>query len=209
MVITSGLDSGEWTPSERPLVFAESGCLFEPYIAAAQVDQPLRIVNREKIMHNVHVTSANNGEFNRALLPGASLDLRFSAPEWMIRLKCDQHPWEYAYVSTFPHPYFAVTDRNGDFVISNVPPGHYTLQALHRKAGSATQEATVEANRGVTLRFVLKVNGNNSEANRGSRFSAQGVVAPVDEAGSIPVRHHVINSVGSGSHRSVLADEED
>jgi hypothetical protein len=174
VVITSGLDSGEWAPSEHPLVIAESGCLLDPYVAAVQVNQPLRIVNREKIMHNVHITSASNGEFNRALLPGASVELRFDAAEWMIRLKCDLHPWEYAYVSAFPHPFFAVTDRNGDFVISNVPAGHYTVQAFHRKAGSATKEVSLEANRGVTLQFVLNVNGNNIDANRGSRFSPQG-----------------------------------
>jgi hypothetical protein len=38
------------------------------------------------------------------------------------------------------HPYFAVTDKDGNFTIKNVPPGKYTVEAYHLKAGAKTQE---------------------------------------------------------------------
>jgi hypothetical protein len=49
----------------------------------------------------------------------------------------------FAFVAIFEHPFFAVTDKDGAFKISKLPPGKYTIEALHRKAGKVTKEITV------------------------------------------------------------------
>ncbi len=48
-----------------------------------------------------------------------------------MRLQCDVHNNMNAYWAAFDHPYFAVTDADGKFVISGVPAGKYTLVAWH------------------------------------------------------------------------------
>src|SRR5581483_113311 len=58
----------------------------------------------------------------------------FTRPELFAKVRCRNHPWEEAWISSFDHPFFAVTDVNGKFVISNVPPGNYVLHAAHVKA---------------------------------------------------------------------------
>ena len=38
------------------------------------------------------------------------------------------------------NPWFAVTDENGKFEIKGLPPGEYTLVAVHEKLGEANHE---------------------------------------------------------------------
>jgi hypothetical protein len=74
----------------------------------------------------------------------------FTAPEVAVRFKCDLHPWNFAYVGVFTHPFFAVTGEDGRFTIPNVPPGRYTLEIFHPKTGKSAKEIVVSNGRTVT-----------------------------------------------------------
>ncbi len=63
-----------------------------------------------------------------------------------LKYQCDVHPWMFAWVSIFDHPYFSVSDADGKFTIKNVPPGKYTVEAVHRKLGTQTVEVEVKDN---------------------------------------------------------------
>ena len=79
-----------------------------------------------------------NPESNQGQGPGAAdLTYTYTQPEMFLRFKCDVHPWMFAWVSVFDSPYFCVSGPDGKFVIKNVPPGKYTVEAAHRKLGSA------------------------------------------------------------------------
>lgn len=64
-------------------------------------------------------------------------------PELMLRLTCDVHSWMNVFVAVVNHPYFAVTDRAGQFEIPNVPTGHYRLQIWHERYGPQVAEVDV------------------------------------------------------------------
>jgi hypothetical protein len=51
-----------------------------------------------------------------------------------------------AIIGVFANSHFAVTDNDGSFRISNVPPGHYTLMAWHERFGELSQSVTVSPN---------------------------------------------------------------
>jgi hypothetical protein len=128
-------------------VLDQVNCFYEPYVMGVMVNQKFQIKNSDPLMHNVHATPKvpGNKEFNVGQpVQGMVTERTFASPEVLVRFKCDVHPWMFAYVGVLPHPYFAVTDKDGKFKLpSDLPAGKYTLVAYHLKAGEATQEITV------------------------------------------------------------------
>jgi hypothetical protein len=47
------------------------------------------------------------------------------------------------YVVVAPTPYFAVTNKEGEFEIKDVPAGHYTLKTWSEEGKPATQSVEV------------------------------------------------------------------
>ncbi len=132
--IKSGLEQKEWPAPTKSLLLDQKGCEYSPYVTAVQVGQTIDIRNSDPTLHNVHATPTVNKEFNFAQpVQGMVTKKTFDKAEVPVRFKCDVHPWMFAYVGVFDHPFFAVTDEKGNFKISGVPDGKYTLMAYHRK----------------------------------------------------------------------------
>jgi plastocyanin len=135
--------------SAAPAVLDQKGCEYAPVIFAVQTGQKIAIKNSDPVMHNVHSVpkeGSGNKEQNTAQQPGqADLVFSFASPEEFLKFQCEVHGWMFSWVSIFDHPYFAVSGADGSFKIANVPPGKYTIQVAHRKAGKATQEIEVKA----------------------------------------------------------------
>jgi hypothetical protein len=123
--------------------------------------QKIRLSNSDPVLHNIHATPKLNREVNRALpSQGHAAELSFPTPELSIRIKCDVHPWMFAYVSALEHPYFAVTDTNGDFSFPRgLPPGHYLIAATHLKAGETVFEIDVGHSHTHHVKLGLKARG--------------------------------------------------
>jgi hypothetical protein len=165
--ISSGLEGKTFTPSTEAAELDQHGCNYHPYVSGVMVGQPMRIKNSDPIMHNIHALPnvADNTEFNFAQpSQGDVNDTKWAtsikAPEVLVKLKCDVHPWMFAYVGVQADPFFAVTDKDGNFKITNVPAGKYTLTAYHLKAHGSkpgeSQEITV-ADSPVTANFTVEV----------------------------------------------------
>jgi plastocyanin len=144
--------------SVSPAVMDQKGCMYAPSILAIQTGQKLIVKNSDTCIHNVHTkpTVAGNEESNQVQMPGgADLIFMFAQPEPFLKFQCDVHPWMFAWVTVVDSPYFSVSDKDGKFVIKNVPPGKYTIQAAHRKLGAQTQEVVV-ADKDVTANFTFE-----------------------------------------------------
>lgn len=130
-------------PAGNPPILDQVGCMYEPYVMGVVTGQKFIVRNSDPLLHNVHATPkpGGNSEFNFAqVTKGQVNEKSFNTPEILVRMKCDVHPWMFAYIGVVEHPYFGVTDKDGNFTIKNVPPGKYTVEAYHLKAGSKTQE---------------------------------------------------------------------
>ena len=139
-------------------VLDQLNCQYQPYVMGIVVNQKLAIKNSDPLMHNVHATPKLNKEFNFAQVTAGQVNEKaFDKPEVLVRMKCDVHPWMFAYVGVLEHPYFSVTDKDGSFKISNLPAGKYTIEAYHLKAGTKSQEITVTADDKKTADFELQV----------------------------------------------------
>jgi hypothetical protein len=48
-----------------------------------------------------------------------------------------------SYISVVDHPFFAVSGADGSFTIKGLPPGTYTIEAIHESLGSKEASVTV------------------------------------------------------------------
>jgi plastocyanin len=144
-----------------PLVVDQKGCFYTPYVAACQTGQKITVKNSDPVLHNVHTEPAvsDNKSYNvPQMAGGADLNFTYDKAENFLKFKCDVHPWMFAYVTVVDHPYFAVTDKDGNFTIKDVPAGKYTIAAAHRKAAAAGVEQAVEVKAdGAKADFTLEV----------------------------------------------------
>jgi plastocyanin len=159
VVSLKGMSGKSTAASVPPAVLDQKGCIYTPQILAIQTGQKLLVRNSDNCIHNVHCTPtvSGNEEHNDGQMAGApDLAYTFAKPEMFVKFECNVHPWMRAWVCVFDHPYFSVSDKNGKFVIKNVPPGKYTLEAGHRKLGSQTQDVEVKDG-DVTANFTFEV----------------------------------------------------
>ena len=142
--VKDGLGNYAFDPPTEAVKIEQQGCRYVPHVIGARVGQAVEIGNGDQTMHNVHSLPNTNGEFNLAQSRQGQKNVQtFTVPEVMIPLKCDLHSWMRAYVGVVEHPYFAVTAEGGKFELKNLPPGTYTVEAWHEKAGTRTQQVTI------------------------------------------------------------------
>lgn len=143
LVFIADVRAGEKVfPSAAPVLLDQVGCMFQPYTLALLPGQPLQVRNSDPELHNIHFTPRSNREINVAQpLKWQVNTFSFYNPELFMRLKCDVHPWMFAYVSVVERPWFAITGTNGSFRLpGGLPAGRYTLAAAHLKSGSLSQQ---------------------------------------------------------------------
>lgn len=161
VVSLQGIGGKSTGASAPPVVLDQKGCEYTPSIFAVQTGQKIIVRNSDPVLHNVHDVpgaGSENKENNQAQLPnGPDLTFTFSHPENFLKFKCDVHQWMFSWVSIFDHPYFAVTGKDGKFKITNVPPGKYTLQAAHRKAGTVSRSIEVKPAEIAEVNFTLEI----------------------------------------------------
>ncbi|MDB6110814.1 MAG: hypothetical protein JWR69_2564 [Pedosphaera sp.] len=147
VVTLKGAPAKSGGESAAPALVDQTKCEYVPYVMAVQTGQKILVKNSDPVMHNVHPTPkvAGNKEENKAQMAGgADLTFSFANPEKFLKFQCNVHDWMFAYVTVVDSPYFAVTDKDGNFKIANVPAGKYTVEVAHRKAGATTKEVEVK-----------------------------------------------------------------
>jgi hypothetical protein len=160
--IKHGLEGKTYSKPGTVPVLDQEGCFYKPYVMGLMVGQDLKILNSDPTLHNVHAVPQTNSPFNLAQPSQGAFALRhFDKPEVFVKFKCDVHPWMFAYVGVVDHPYFAVTGPDGAFAIPNVPPGTYTLEAIHPKLGPLDKEITVSAAGNTTLDYSYETKSGN------------------------------------------------
>ncbi len=149
--------TGSYPAPTTPVVLDQHGCQYTPHVFGLQAGQPLKILNSDGTLHNIHALPKINAEFNIGQpFKGMETVKKFDKPEVPIRFKCDVHKWMGAYVGVLPHPFFAVTDDQGNFEIKNLPPGTYMVEAWQEKYGPQTQSVTISGSESKTVDFSFK-----------------------------------------------------
>lgn len=130
---------------------------FKPHVLPVMAGTTVKFVNSDTVPHNVF--SPDYERYNLGSWPrGQSKDYTFSKctkfPCAYTQL-CRIHPEMEGFVVVLQNPYFAVTDREGHFVIHDVPPGKYTVAVWHEKLKAPPKPVTVEAGKNAVVDFAL------------------------------------------------------
>ena len=156
--VKSGLEGNAFAVPASPVILDQKGCRYQPHVLALMAGRTLRVLNSDPTMHNVHAqpNAAGNPQWNMSQMPkGDPIEKSFHDPEVMMPFKCNQHPWMKAYVNVASNPFYAVSDANGMFAIKGLPPGEYTIAAVHEARGEQTQKISVGAKENKSADFTF------------------------------------------------------
>ena len=132
-------------PTQQPLI-DQKGLMFTPHILAVQQGTTVEFLNSDSVAHNVFWISIGGNKklgHNLGTWPkGEKRPFKFDNPG-AVPLLCNVHPEMSGYVVVSPTPYFATTDKSGEYKIENVPDGSYTVVAWHEGAKNGSKPLTV------------------------------------------------------------------
>jgi len=112
-------------------------CVFEPRVIGLREGQTLTVKNPAPVAHNFSINSINGGPVKNPLIPPGGQDVvKGFVPKYLpTPYSCSIHAWMKGYIGVFAHPYFAITDENGNFEIKNAPAGKFRLVLWQEKSG--------------------------------------------------------------------------
>ncbi len=84
------------------------------------------------------------GEFEQKINPRKSP---------FLTVGCDLHNFMFAHVVAPEHPYAALVNEDGTYLLGDVPPGVYSAIAWHPRLGKKTVSVSVPANGEVEANF--------------------------------------------------------
>ena len=155
--IAGGLAGKTYPAPTEPVVLTQEGCRYNPHVIALMVNQPIKILNPDGTLHNLHALPKVNAEFNLAM-PNfrkevtKTFDKVETAP---FPIKCDVHPWMGAWITVMDHPFFSVTQPDGAFKIDNLPAGTYEVEAWHEKLPAQKASVTLAEGETKEVNFTL------------------------------------------------------
>ena len=129
------------TPKDH-VVIDQRKMAFIPHVVPVQQGTTVEFLNSDPVGHNVYWPSVSGNKklsHNLGTWPkGEKKPFQFN-DLGTASLLCNVHPEMSGYVVVVPTPYFAVTDKDGNFEIKNIPAGKYTLKTWSEDGKPTTQ----------------------------------------------------------------------
>ncbi len=133
---------GQFSPQAAPQV-DQRGLSFQPHVLPIVVGTTVNFLNSDDVQHNVFTPSAAGDFFNLGTWPKGQVRPYTFMKMGKVELLCNVHYEMRSYILVLQNPFFAVTDKEGNYRIENVPPGAYTLKVWHEHAGAPAQSLRV------------------------------------------------------------------
>lgn len=127
---------------------------FTPQAIVIPVGATVDFPNDDAIYHNIFSVSTPN-QFDLGLYKsGASESKTFSAPG-EVKVFCNVHPQMTGTILVVQSPYYTMTDKEGNYSLSNVAPGIYEIKA-YSEEGQTSQKIDIRQN---SIKVMLTIDG--------------------------------------------------
>ena len=147
----------KFDPPEKPVVMDQKNLTFIPHVLPILAGTTVDYLNSDDVLHNVFTPDKCAEKFNLGTWPkGKTRSYIFKNTGCVSVMLCNVHPEMEAYILVLETPYFAVSTKDGSYIIKNVPAGKHTLRIWHEKLKGESQEVTVLASGDVTVNFEIK-----------------------------------------------------
>ena len=157
-VYVDAIPGKEFPAPTQTALMDQKNLKFAPHVLVVQKGTTVEFLNSDSVGHNVYWPSVSGNKklaHNLGTWPqGQKKPFQFN-DLGTASLLCNVHPEMSGYVVVVPTPYFGVTDKEGNFDIKDVPPGHYTLVAWSEEGKPTTQAVDVGAG-AVTVELTVK-----------------------------------------------------
>lgn len=128
---------GEFPPPEEHPVIDQKNLEFIPHVLPVVAGTTVDFLNSDNVLHNVFTPNKTYDRFNLGSWPqGDMRSYTFEAECEDVCapvMLCNVHPEMEGFVVVLKNPYFAVTDKQGNFSIKDVPAGDYQIGLWHKK----------------------------------------------------------------------------
>lgn len=128
-------------------------CAYNPHVLIVPVNTPVKILNNDKILHNIHTYGVKNKPVNLAQPRfKKTLKMTFTEPE-KVQVRCDVHGWMSAWIIAAEHAYYTVTNEKGEYSLDGIPPGKYTLKFWQETLGEQELGVTIKEEQDLELDY--------------------------------------------------------
>lgn len=128
------------------VVMDQKGLMFVPHIMVVQQGTTVDFLNSDSVEHNVFWPSVSGNKklgHNMGTWPqGERRGFQFENVG-VVPLLCNVHPDMSGYIIVSPTPWFATTDKSGNYQIENIPDGSYTITVWNEGAKPHSTQVTV------------------------------------------------------------------
>ena len=133
---------------------AQKDLLFRPPLLPIEVGTKVEFPNLDDTYHNVFSYSPAK-RFDLGRYPPNENPTPFQVFDkaGLVTLRCDIHEHMRGLILVLDTPYFAITDAEGRYRLTNLPAGHFTLKAWVNS--KTTRERAVDLKNGVVLKVDL------------------------------------------------------
>ncbi len=136
-------------------------CQITPFVTPVRNHHPIAISSKDPVAHDIQGYTMK-GEytfpmFNKPTTPMANVMrmIQFRKSHYLFRTQCGVHDYMQSWGMAVGNPYFAVTDAEGGFRISDVPPGTYYVIAWHPHMKIQAQEVSINPEKTVSISFAF------------------------------------------------------
>lgn len=155
VVSVDGMTSGKSRQDVPDAMLEITACEFRPRVLSVTFGQKLVVRNVDGILHRPRGTIDESVVFQWGMPLSQRLPKKIREVG-LIAVRCQEHPWSRAWVAAFEHPYHTVTEPDGSYHITDVPPGAYVLRVYHEILGERTVDVTVAPNATTTRKITYE-----------------------------------------------------